>query len=98
MKPLAECAPCILEWTFERTAPLLDENQRVELMRTLLHVKTVFIPDESGSLMNNAFREIDLVIAKGTFNFESLLWRRLWKNRHLHTEKQVRTHFKKFRR
>lgn len=38
MKPYAECAPCILEWTFGRTATLLDENQRVELMRTLLGV------------------------------------------------------------
>lgn len=38
MKPLAECAPCILEWTFGRTAPLLDESQRVELMRALLGV------------------------------------------------------------
>ena len=38
MKPLAECALCILEWTFGRTAPLLGESQRVELMNTLLGV------------------------------------------------------------
>ena len=38
MKPFAECAPCILEWTFGRTASSLDENQRIELMRTLLGV------------------------------------------------------------
>jgi uncharacterized protein with ATP-grasp and redox domains len=38
MKPLAECAPCILEWTFGRTASFLDENQKVELMNTLLGV------------------------------------------------------------
>ncbi|MCG6881825.1 MAG: ARMT1-like domain-containing protein [Deltaproteobacteria bacterium] len=38
MKPLAECAPCILEWTFGRTASFLGENQKVELMNTLLGV------------------------------------------------------------
>ncbi len=38
MKPLAACAPCILEWTFGRTASSLDENKSVELMRTLLGV------------------------------------------------------------
>ena len=38
MKPLAECAPCILEWTFGRTAPFLGESQRVQLMNALLGV------------------------------------------------------------
>jgi damage-control phosphatase, subfamily I len=38
MKPFAECALCILEWTFGRTATHLDESQRVELMNTLLGV------------------------------------------------------------
>ena len=38
MKPLAECAQCILEWTFGRTAPLLGESQKGELMNTLLGV------------------------------------------------------------
>ena len=38
MKPLAECAPCILEWTFGRTASSLGENESAELMRTLLGV------------------------------------------------------------
>jgi uncharacterized protein with ATP-grasp and redox domains len=38
MKPFAECALCILEWTFGRTAPHLGESQRVELMNTLLGV------------------------------------------------------------
>ncbi len=36
MKPLAECAPCILEWTFGRTASSLEESERIESMRTLL--------------------------------------------------------------
>ena len=36
MKPLAECAPCLLEWTFGRTASSLDGNKSVALMRTLL--------------------------------------------------------------
>ncbi len=38
----------------------------------VLSVKTVFIPGKSESVMEDAFRESDLVIAKGTFNFESL--------------------------
>ena len=38
MKPLAECAPCILEWTFGRTAHHLSETQRIQLMNTLLGV------------------------------------------------------------
>jgi damage-control phosphatase, subfamily I len=38
MKPLAECVPCILEWTFGRTASFLGEDQKVELMNTLLGV------------------------------------------------------------
>jgi len=38
MKPLAECAPCILEWTFGRTASFLGEKQKIELMNTLLGV------------------------------------------------------------
>ena len=38
MKPLAECATCILEWTFGRTASSLGKNESAELMRTLLSV------------------------------------------------------------
>ncbi len=38
MKPLAECALCILEWTFGRTVSSLGENQKVELMNALLGV------------------------------------------------------------
>ena len=38
MKPAAQCAPCTLEWTFGRTASGLSDNEKVELMRTLLGV------------------------------------------------------------
>ncbi len=38
MKPFAQCAPCILKWTFQRTANFLDESQKVKLMNTLMGV------------------------------------------------------------
>lgn len=60
MKPLAECAPCILEWTFGRTAPSLDENQRIRLMRTLLGVlHDEFTLDQNVALI--AKRTLDAV-------------------------------------
>ena len=52
MKPFAECAPCILEWTFGRTASSLPENQRAELMKTLLGVLyDEFKPDRNVALI-----------------------------------------------
>jgi uncharacterized protein with ATP-grasp and redox domains len=38
MKPLVECAPCVLKWIYERTAPSASEERRYLLMRTLLGV------------------------------------------------------------
>ena len=38
MKPLAECAPCFLEWIFGRVVSSLGENESAELMSTLLGV------------------------------------------------------------
>ncbi|UCH00466.1 MAG: DUF89 family protein [Deltaproteobacteria bacterium] len=38
MKPLVECAPCIVKWIYERTAPSASEEQRYLLMRTILGV------------------------------------------------------------
>jgi uncharacterized protein with ATP-grasp and redox domains len=38
MKPLVECAPCIVKWIYERTAPSASEEQRYALMRTILGV------------------------------------------------------------
>jgi len=38
MKPLVECAQCILKWTYERAASSANEKQRYELMRTILGV------------------------------------------------------------
>ena len=38
MKPLGECAQCILKWTYERTASSATEEQRFTLMRTILSV------------------------------------------------------------
>jgi len=38
MKPLAECAPCLLEWIFGRVVSSLGENESAELMSTLLGV------------------------------------------------------------
>lgn len=38
MKPSAQCAPCMLEWTFGRTQSGLNENEKVALMHTLLGV------------------------------------------------------------
>jgi len=38
MKPVIECAPCIVKWTYERAAYSANEMERYELMRTLLGV------------------------------------------------------------
>ena len=38
MKPLVECAQCILKWTYERAASSANERQRYELMRIILDV------------------------------------------------------------
>ena len=38
MKPLVECAQCILKWTYERAASSANEMQCYELMRTILGV------------------------------------------------------------
>jgi uncharacterized protein with ATP-grasp and redox domains len=38
MKPVIECAPCIVKWTYERAAYSANEMQRYELMRTILGV------------------------------------------------------------
>jgi len=38
MKPLIECAPCIVKWTYERAAYSANEIERYELMRTILDV------------------------------------------------------------
>ena len=54
MKPLAECAQCILKWTYERTAPSASEQQRYELMRTLLGVlHREFMPEWNLGLIAN---------------------------------------------
>jgi uncharacterized protein with ATP-grasp and redox domains len=36
MKPLVECAPCVLRWIYERTQSSAGEAQRYALMRTIL--------------------------------------------------------------
>ena len=38
----------------------------------VLSVKTLYIPGKSDPVLEDAFKESDLVIAKGTFNFECL--------------------------
>jgi len=38
MKPVIECAPCIVKWTYERAAYSANEMERYELMRTILGV------------------------------------------------------------
>ena len=38
MKPLVECAQCILKWTYERAASSANEKQRYELMMAILGV------------------------------------------------------------
>ena len=43
-----------------------------KLSDRILSVKTLFIPGENTSALNDACKESDLVIAKGTFNFEAL--------------------------
>ena len=43
-----------------------------KLADDLLTTKCVFIPDETTSLLEEAYRKSDLVIAKGVFNFEAL--------------------------
>ena len=43
-----------------------------KLSDRILSVKTLFIPGENTSVLDEAYKESDLVIAKGTFNFESL--------------------------
>jgi damage-control phosphatase, subfamily I len=60
MKPLAECAQCILKWTYERTAPAASEQQRFELIRTLLGVLSrEFMPE--GNLGQIANRTLEAV-------------------------------------
>jgi len=60
MKPLVECAPCILKWTYERTSSLASEEQRYELMRTIMGVLShEFIP--SGNLGLICIRTLDAV-------------------------------------
>jgi damage-control phosphatase, subfamily I len=43
-----------------------------KLCDRVLSVRTVFIPGEGSFALENALKESDLVISKGTFNFESL--------------------------
>jgi uncharacterized protein with ATP-grasp and redox domains len=38
MKPLVECAPCILKWIYERTSSSVGEEKRYALMRTIMGV------------------------------------------------------------
>ena len=45
----------------------------------ILSVKTLFIPGESGAVLDDALKKSDLVIAKGTFNFECLYGEKLGK-------------------
>lgn len=60
MKPLPECAQCILKWTYERTAPSASEGQRYELLRALLGVSCrEFQPERNLGLIAN--RTLDVV-------------------------------------
>lgn len=60
MKPLTECAQCILKWTYERTASSASEDQRYTLMRTVLGVLyEEFIP--SGNVGLICKRTVDAV-------------------------------------
>ncbi len=60
MKPLPDCAPCILKWIYERTASSASEGQRYELMRTLLgKLSCEFTP--SGNLGLICKRTLDAV-------------------------------------
>jgi damage-control phosphatase, subfamily I len=64
MKPLAECAQCILKWTYERTAPAASEQQRHELMRTLLDVLyREFMPEWNlGQIANRTLEAVNKYI------------------------------------
>jgi uncharacterized protein with ATP-grasp and redox domains len=60
MKPLVECAPCILKWTYERTASSASDEQRYSLMRTILGVLSrEFTPSGNLGLICN--RSLDAV-------------------------------------
>ena len=60
MKPRVDCAPCMLRWIYERTASSVGEDQRYELMRTILGVLSrEFIPSENLGLISD--KTIDAV-------------------------------------
>ena len=73
MKPYAECAQCILKWTYERTAASASDKQRYELMRALLGVLyREFMPEWNLGLIANRTLEAvsEYISASAAFDNE----------------------------
>ena len=53
MKPLIDCAPCIIRWIYERVSSAATEEQRYALMRTMMEVLShEFIPSGNVGLIS----------------------------------------------